>query len=142
MRSNRTSNVQDVSRFAESIVLEVVMIRKFILSVSVAVVLLFISAGVLLGPMVQRFGLYEGSYYTRVDNERIASSDSNDDLDYEYSLYAYARDGSRIEVRFGTSRILRDGAYLQLELLPLRGVVSWSEVDLQTVPASAAKCLR
>ena len=38
---------------------------------------------------------------------------------------------------FDTSRELREGAYLKLETLALRGVVSWEEVQQKDIPAAA-----
>ena len=45
--------------------------------------------------------------------------------------------GAQAEIAFQTSRELRDGAYLDLETTPRRGVVSWEEIGYDELPAAA-----
>lgn len=80
-------------------------------------------------------------YYTRVDNSNVSQTPEGTDMPYQYTLDAYTEDGSRKTFTFKTSKVLRDEAYLCLEVLPLRGVVSWSEVERDWLPAAALDAL-
>lgn len=76
-------------------------------------------------------------YYTQIDNSKIAEIESSDEMKYEYTLDAYDEDGDKKEVSFKTSRELKEGAYLCLEILPIRGVVEWAEIQKNDLPAQA-----
>ena len=78
-----------------------------------------------------------GHVYVKVDNARVAAIEPRAGMEYEYRLDGVAADGAQVEIAFQTSRELRDGAYLDLETKPLRGVVSWEEVDYDELPAAA-----
>ncbi len=78
--------------------------------------------------------------YTRVDNACIRDS-GDSDMPYEYTLTAYDERGRSRDVAFKTTRELRDGAYLMMRVLPVRGVVSWEEVALEDVPSAARDML-
>lgn len=67
-------------------------------------------------------------YYTKVDNSKVDVLDSGD-MRYEYTLKAYSENGKEKEVVFKTSRELKEGAYLELEVMITRGVKSWKEVE-------------
>ena len=54
-----------------------------------------------------------------------------------YRLPAYDEQGNGREVSFGTERQLREGAYLKLEIEPIRGVVGWEEVSFDELPQEA-----
>ena len=43
---------------------------------------------------------------------------------------------------FDTSRVLRDGAYLRLEIAAFRGVISWEEVAWAELPAAVQSKLK
>lgn len=80
-------------------------------------------------------------YYTRIDNTRIEEQtpsggviDPTGGMPYRYTLTAYGEKGSKTELSFGTSRILREGAYLKLTTLPMRGVTNWEEVAWEDLP--------
>lgn len=78
--------------------------------------------------------------YTKVDNSQMY--DSGDfDMPYEYALSAYDEQGHAQDVTFKTTRELRDGAYLELRVLPLRGVISWEEVQQQDMPQACQDAL-
>lgn len=47
---------------------------------------------------------------------------------YGYRLNAYDAGGNTKSLTFKTSRKLWEGAYLKLEVMPIRGVISWEEV--------------
>lgn len=73
-------------------------------------------------------------YYTQIDNEKIEQVSSSDDMKYEYTLIAYNSNGKEKEVKFKTSRQLREDAYLELDVMKGRGVVNWREVNYQELP--------
>lgn len=79
-------------------------------------------------------------WYTQVDNARVQPLEQNAS-EYEYRLDAYDENGGAHDVTFGTGRQLRDGAYLELETMPLRGVISWEEVQPDAIPAPARAAL-
>ena len=76
---------------------------------------------------------YEAVYYTKIDNTKVNSISSTDDMKYEYSLISYNKNGKEKEIKFKTSRILRDNAYLILEVRTM-GVHSWKELDYMELP--------
>ena len=78
------------------------------------------------------------TWYVQVDNTKLSPADeNNNDFDYHYDLPAVSETGETQTVGFDTSRELRDGAYLKLEMLALRGVVRWEEVTWDNIPAAA-----
>ena len=81
-------------------------------------------------------------YYAQVDNTRISPAGENSNgFDYHYGLPAVDASGGEETLGFDTSRELREGAYLKLETLALRGVVRWEEVAWDDIPAAAQERL-
>ena len=78
--------------------------------------------------------VHKDQYYTQIDNTKIQEVSSTDDMRYEYILTAYNKNGKEKEVKFKTSRELREGAYLELDLMQTRGVVNWREVQENELP--------
>lgn len=78
--------------------------------------------------------------YAQIDNARVHDS-GDSDMPFEYTLTAYDERGRSEEVTFKTTRELRDGAYLMLRVLPIRGVVSWEEVQPQDLPQACQDAL-
>ena len=76
---------------------------------------------------------YETVYYTKIDNSKIQSISSTDDMKYEYTLDSYDENGKKKEIKFKTSRELRESAYLMLEVR-IFGVHSWKEVQENELP--------
>lgn len=76
--------------------------------------------------------------YVQVDDAVAAQVDTGE---YQYELTAYDVDGKSHETTFKASKRLRDGAYLRLEVMPLRGVVNWAEVQLDDIPQPAREAL-
>lgn len=74
------------------------------------------------------------SYYVQIDNTKIEEVSSNDDMRYQYTLTAYNKNGKPKEIEFKTSRELREDSYLELEVMMLRGVISWKEVQAEELP--------
>lgn len=82
-------------------------------------------------------------YYAQVNADKLTSAgENNNDFDCHYDLPAVSTTGEEKELGFDTSRELRDGAYLKLETLALRGVTSWEEVAWDEIPAAAQEVLR
>lgn len=82
-------------------------------------------------------------YYTQIDNGRIreiSSSggviDLHGGMSYSYTLRAYDENGNDKEITFGTSRELKEKAFLRLTVMPVRGVLEWSEVNYDELPAA------
>lgn len=78
------------------------------------------------------------AYYAQVDADKLTSAgENNNDFDCHYDLPAVSATGEEKELGFDTSRELRDGAYLKLETLAMRGVTGWEEVSWDEIPAAA-----
>ena len=79
------------------------------------------------------FENYESVYYTQIDNTKIEKLSSTDDMKYEYTLDCYNENGKKKELKFKTSRELKEYAFLKLEVKTL-GVHSWEEVQYDELP--------
>lgn len=82
-------------------------------------------------------------YYTQIENAKMEAVDSRGGvidfqggMPYSYTLPAYDANGNEKDITFGTSRELREGAFLRLTLVPVRGVVEWSEAAYDELPAA------
>lgn len=75
------------------------------------------------------------SLYSRIDNTQVEEITPHGGMQYRYTLQAYAEDGTGQELVLDTSRILKDGAYIRVEVAALRGVISWEEVQPAELPA-------
>lgn len=76
---------------------------------------------------------YESVYYTQIDNTKIQSISATDDMKYEYTLDCYNENGKKKEIKFKTSRELKEDAYLMLEVRTF-GVHAWKEVQVNELP--------
>lgn len=92
--------------------------------------------------------LANGTYYTKIDNAHVAENDSTGDVihlkssePFVYQLHAANEDGHEIEASFGAAHELRQDAYLELKIEPLRGVVYWEEISPEDLPSKAADVL-
>ena len=114
--------------------------KKMTFTVIVAVVVLLIAAAAFTIP-----SLFDGSkttiYYTQIDNSKIEENDSRGGvvnfkgtLPYSYTLTSYDENGTEKEITFGTSKELQEGAFISLEVVPVRGVTSWAEVQYEELP--------
>ena len=82
-------------------------------------------------------------YYAQIDNTKVEQVDTKGgvisfkgNLPYSYTLTAYDEKGTEKEITFGTSRELREGAFICLTVMPVRGVLDWSEVQYDELPAA------
>ena len=51
-------------------------------------------------------------------------------------IVGYDENGNDKEITFGTSRELKEKAFLRLTVMPVRGVLEWSEVNYDELPAA------
>lgn len=77
-------------------------------------------------------------YYTQIDNSKLdlmepdgGVIDFSGGMDLTYTLPSYDETGREKAITFGTTRELREGAFLQLKTAPIRGVVAWKEVQYE-----------
>ena len=66
----------------------------------------------------------------------VAFLTTQTNTDYKYTLVAYDESGNAKDVTFETSKVLTDGAYLCLKVAPIRGVVTWAEMQFDELPSS------
>ena len=78
--------------------------------------------------------VHKDIYYTQIDNTKIEQISNTDDMKYQYTLMAYNKNGKEKEVQFKTTRQLKEDAYLELEIMSVRGVVNWKEVQVNDLP--------
>lgn len=70
-------------------------------------------------------------YYTKIDNSAVKQLKPNE---YEYRLTAYDEHGKMTELTFKANKELRKDAYLELDVMFLRGVVNWRETQPDNLP--------
>ncbi len=82
-------------------------------------------------------------YYAQIDNNKIEQGDLqggvinfHGGMSYSYTLPAYNENGNKKDITFGTSRELKEGAFIRLTVMPVRGVLEWSEVQYDELPAA------
>lgn len=82
-------------------------------------------------------------YYAQIDNTKVEQVDAKGgvisfkgNLPYSYTLTAYDEKGKEKEITFGTSRELKEGAFIRLTVMPVRGVLDWREVQYDELPAA------
>ena len=119
--------------------------KTTVIAVALAIV---VAAAALLFVAFQSNMLLSGHYYVKVDNAHISQSEDTGGVihlgsgePYVYELDAINEVGAKTRIEFGVSRELRQDALLKLELQPIRGVVSWSEVAEDELPLKVAEAL-
>ncbi len=82
-------------------------------------------------------------YYSQIDNSKVEQNESkggvinfSGSMDYSYTLFSYDENGKGKDITFGASRELKEGAFIRLTVMPLRGVIEWKEVRYEELPAS------
>lgn len=80
-------------------------------------------------------------YYTKIDNHRVSENDAkggvvsiDGNMAYCYTLCSYTENGSSKEIKLGAERELREGAFLRMTVMPVRGVLRWEEVQYSELP--------
>lgn len=76
------------------------------------------------------------NYYGRIDNGLVAEIEPHGGMNYRYHMPVYLEDGSREDLDLDTSRVLKEGAYILIEVAPLRGVLRWEELQYEQLPAA------
>ena len=72
--------------------------------------------------------VYQSSdYYTQIDNTKVEKI-SKHNMNYEYTLTSYNKNGKSKEITFQTTR--------ELKVMMTRGVVNWEEVQFDEMPES------
>lgn len=82
-------------------------------------------------------------YYSQIDNSKIEQTESaggvinfGGSMDYSYTLRCYDEDGNAKDITFGTSRELKEDAFIRLTVMPIRGVLEWAEVQYDELPVA------
>ena len=82
-------------------------------------------------------------YYSQIDNSKVEQIESkggvinfSGSMDYSYTLFSYNENGQGKDITFGTSRELKEGAFIRLTVMPIRGVLEWKEVQYEELPAA------
>ena len=82
-------------------------------------------------------------YYSQIDNSKMEQVESrggvinfSGSMDYSYTLFSYNENGKGKDITFGTSRELKEGAFIRLTVMPIRGVLEWEEVQYDELPTA------
>ena len=75
-------------------------------------------------------------YYTQIDNRWVTDIAPHGAMNYKYTWVAYDDSGNAKDITFETSKVLTDDAYLCLKVAPIRGVVTWAEVQFDELPSA------
>ena len=89
-------------------------------------------------------GMASGTYYTQIREQESDGGviDFTGGMPLLYTLPSYDENGSVQDLSFGTERQLREGAYLRLSVLPVRGVTEWREVQYEELPSPVQARMR
>ena len=107
--------------------------------------LIGIGAVMVLAAICFFFLLEAGSvyYYTQIDNSKIEQVESRGGvidftggMSYQYTLFSCDEKGKGKDITFGTSRELKEGAFVRLTVMPIRGVLEWEEVQYDELPVA------
>ena len=88
------------------------------------------------GSIYQATGESAVSYYSQIDNGSVEEITPHGGMNYQYTLHAYTESGEGKDITLDTSRILRDKAYIRIDVAPLRGVINWAEMQYEELPAA------
>jgi uncharacterized protein (TIGR01655 family) len=83
---------------------------------------------------------YADVYYTQINNTKVRELSTSREMKYEYRLDCYNQSGKKKEITFQTVRVLRDRAYLALDMRAF-GLTSWEEVSYDELPEEVQKKL-
>ncbi len=109
---------------------------KPILVVFGAAVLIIVLGIAILAILFRTTEANASNCYSRIDNNLVQEITPHGGMNYRYTLQVYAEDGSASSLDLDTSRILKDGAYILIRTAPLRGVLSWEEMQYDELPAA------
>ena len=67
-------------------------------------------------------------YFSQIDNSKIEQTESkggvinfSGSMDYSYTLFSYDENGKGKDITFGTSKELKEGAFIRLTVMPIQG---------------------
>lgn len=119
------------------------MIKKVIIKITAAFVIAMSLIGSCLWFLSESGSAY---YYTQIDNrkiEQVNSSggviDPHGGMPYSYTLPAYNESGAKKDITFGTEKELKEGAFIRLTVAPIRGVLEWTQVQRNELPAAVQR---
>ena len=82
-------------------------------------------------------------YYSQIDNSKMEQVESrggvidfSGGMGYSYTLFSYDENGKGKDITFGTSSELKEGAFIRLTVMLIRGVLEWKEVQYDELPAA------
>lgn len=110
-----------------------------IIIASVIVLVVVLACGV--GGGLYYLENYDKNYYSQIDNTKLEKLSTNSDMKFQYTLDCYDKNGRKKELRFKTSRQLKEDAYLMLEVRSL-GVHRWEEVSFDQLPQKVQEQLQ
>ncbi len=70
-------------------------------------------------------------YYTQIDNADVKQLSPTE---FEYNLTAYDEHGKITQLTFKANKQLREDAFLELDVMFIRGVSNWREVKYNELP--------
>ncbi len=109
--------------------------KKIIIIISIVLVLIVGSVA------LYYIDNYEDVYYTQIDNARIEKLSQVSEMKYEYTLDCYNKNGKKKQLKFKTTRELKNKAYIKL-LVKISGVNKWEEVEFNEIPTKAQEKLK
>ena len=109
---------------------------KPILIILGAAVLIIVLGIAILAILFRTTEANASNVYSRIDNTLVQEITPHGGMNYRYTLQVYAEDGTPSSLELDTSRILKDGAYILIRTAPLRGVLSWEEMQYDELPAA------
>ena len=77
------------------------------------------------------------TFYTQVDNTGVEARNSS--RRYEYSLKMYDTNGKSKVIKFTTSRLLREDAFLKVKYYNISGVNIWEELSFNELPSKVKR---
>ena len=122
---------------------DIEMKKKMIAGLSVVAVMI---AGLICFCIWFLSGTGSTYYYSQIDNTKIEQAESkggvinfSGSMDYSYTLFSYNENGKGKDITFGTSKELKAGAFIRLTVMPVRGVLEWSEVQYDELPMAVQR---
>ncbi|CEM62248.1 YxeA family protein [Treponema phagedenis] len=113
------------------------MIKKLLIVICAIIVVII---GVCIFYILETDSTY---YYSQIDNRKIEKVKSSGGVinfsvrkGYSYILFSYDKNGKGKDIKFGASRELKEGAFIRLTVVPIRGVIAWEEVQYEELPAA------
>lgn len=109
---------------------------KILLTVIGGTALFLVVAIGAMGMLFQSTSENAVSWYSRIDNTLVEPITPHGGMNYRYRLTAYGADGGEKPLELDTSRVLKDGAFIRIEVAPIRGVIRWEEMQYGQLPAA------